>query len=95
MKANQLIDNVTTNLAESWMHIRAKFDGGKVINRCQSGSWEHRCMGAGLQQNIGREWGPGVWKKWHALLQIKFLQTQQNILQRKLVKKRNERPLRK
>ncbi len=62
-KGNQLIDNVTTNLAESWMHIRAKFDRGKVINRCQSGSWEHRCMGAGLQQNIGREWGPGVWKK--------------------------------
>ena len=30
-KADQLIDNVTTNLAESWMHIRCKFDGGKVI----------------------------------------------------------------
>ena len=45
-----------TNLAESWMYIRSKFDGGKVINRLQSGSWEHRCMGAGLQQNIGREW---------------------------------------
>ena len=25
-KASQLIDNVTTNLAESWMHIRTKFD---------------------------------------------------------------------
>ncbi len=62
-KTNQLIDNVTTNFAESWMHIRAKFDRGKVINRCQSGSWEHRCMKAGLQQNIGRKWGPGVWKK--------------------------------
>lgn len=52
-KASQLIDNVTTNLAESWMHIRSKFDGGKVINRSQSGSWEHHCMGAGLQQNMG------------------------------------------
>lgn len=41
-KAEQLIDNVTTNLAESWMHVRCKFDGGKVINRSQSGSWEHR-----------------------------------------------------
>ncbi len=48
-KANQLIDDVTTNLAESWMHIRAKFDRGKVVNRCQSGSWEHSCMGAGQQ----------------------------------------------
>ena len=62
-KANQLIDNVTTNLAESWMHIRTKFDGGKVVNRSQSGSWEHRCMGAGLQQNMGKEWGPGLWKE--------------------------------
>ncbi len=56
VKAVQLIDNVTTNLAESWMHVRTKFDGGKVINRSQSGSWEHRCMGAGLQHNMGKEW---------------------------------------
>ncbi len=62
-KAEQLIDNVTTNLAESWMHVRTKFDGGKVINRSQSGSWEHRCMGAGLQHNIGKEWGPATWKQ--------------------------------
>ncbi len=44
------------------MHIRAKFDGGKVINRSQSGSWEHRCMGARLRQNMGTEWGPQTWK---------------------------------
>ena len=62
-KASQLIDNVTTNLAESWMHMRSKYDGGKVINRSQSGSWEHRCMGAELQQNEGKEWGPGLWKE--------------------------------
>ena len=60
-KAEQLIDNVTTNLAESWMHVRTKFDGGKVINRSQSGSWEHRAMGAGLQHNEGKEWGPKAW----------------------------------
>ncbi len=52
-KASQLIGNETTNLEESWMHIRSKYDGGKVINRSQCGSWEHRCMGAGLQQNSG------------------------------------------
>ena len=62
-KASQLIDNVTTNLAESWMHIRTKFDGGKVVNRSQSGLWEHHCMGAGLQQNIGTNWGPSAWKE--------------------------------
>ena len=31
-KAPQLLGNFTTNLAESWMHIHMKFDGGKVIN---------------------------------------------------------------
>ena len=34
-KASQLLGNFTTNLAESLMHIRSKFDGGKVINRSQ------------------------------------------------------------
>ena len=62
-KAGQLIGNFTTNLAESWMHVRSKFDGGKVINRSQSGSWEHRCLGAGLRHNLGLEWGPSVYKR--------------------------------
>ena len=34
-KAHQLLGNFTTNLAESWMHISSKFDGGKVINQSQ------------------------------------------------------------
>ena len=62
-KAEQLLGNVTTNLAESWMNVRTKFDGGKVVNRSQSGSWEHRCMGAGLRQNIGRDWSPQAWRQ--------------------------------
>ena len=37
-KSERLIGNFTTNLAESWMAIRSKFDGGKVINRCGRGS---------------------------------------------------------
>ena len=45
------------------MHIRAKFDGGKVINRSQSGSWEARCSGAGLRANEGLEWGPKTWER--------------------------------
>ena len=61
-KSKQLIGNHTTNLAERWLHIRAKFDGGKVINWSQSGTWEHRCMGAGLCHNMGTEWGPQTWK---------------------------------
>ena len=35
-----------------------KFDGEKVINRSQSGSFEHRCMGADLRMNLGPNWGP-------------------------------------
>ena len=62
-KADKLVENVTTNLAESWMHVRAKFDGGKVVNRSQSGSWKHRYMGAGLEHNMGKEWGPTIWKE--------------------------------
>ena len=61
-KANKPLGNHTTNRAECWMHMKTKFDGRKVINRPQSGSWEHMCMGAGLRQNMGVEWGPQVWK---------------------------------
>ena len=61
-KAGKLIGNSTTNLAECWMHMRTKFDGGKVINRSQSGSFEHRCMGAGLRMNLGPSWGPTTWE---------------------------------
>ncbi len=28
--------------------MRSKFDGGKQVNRSQSGSWEAQCAGAGL-----------------------------------------------
>ena len=63
VKAKQLIGNFTTNLVEGWMQIRSKYDGGKVINRSQSGSWEHRCYGAGLQHNLGKSWGPPTWEK--------------------------------
>ena len=57
------IGNFTTNLAEGYMHIRSKFDGGKQINRSQSGSWEARCAGAALRVNEGPEWGPKCWEK--------------------------------
>ena len=45
------------------MHIRCKFDGGKQINRSQSGSWQAPCAGAGLQFNEGAAWGPPTWKQ--------------------------------
>lgn len=61
-KAGQLVGNFTINLAENWMSIRCKFDGGKVVNRSQSGSWEYRCMGAGLRMNLGPRWSPEAWE---------------------------------
>lgn len=38
------------------MSLVAKFSGGKQINRCQKGSYEHRCQGAGLHFQLGPEW---------------------------------------
>ena len=58
-----ILGNFTTNLAEGYMNIRCKFDGGKQINRSQSGSWEARCAGAALRVNEGPEWGPKCWEK--------------------------------
>jgi hypothetical protein len=43
------------------MAIRMRFDGGKVINRCNRGSWHHRCHGAALRLNEGETWSPLVW----------------------------------
>ena len=55
-KAAQLITNRTTNLSECFMSISAKMDGGKQINRIQSGSFEHRCMAVGLSMTLGPGW---------------------------------------
>jgi len=48
--AHKLIYNHTSNRAECYMAIRAKMDGGKRVNRIQSGSFEARCYAAGLRQ---------------------------------------------
>jgi len=55
--------NFTTNLAEGYMNVRSKFDGGKQINRSQRGAWKGRCAGAGLRINEGPAWGPAMWEK--------------------------------
>lgn len=47
-KSDRLIVNVTTNVAESWMHIRCKFDGGKMHNLCNRASWHAQCYGGAL-----------------------------------------------
>ena len=62
MLAPQLISNLTSNLAECYMGLRAICDGGKQYNRIQSGSFEHRCYAAGLQAQHGPQWGVKFWK---------------------------------
>lgn len=62
-KADRLIGCTTSNLAECWMSIRTKFDGGKMYNRCNRGSWHSRCYGGGLRMNLGPEWSPMVFKR--------------------------------
>ena len=51
--AEQLVDNQTSNLAECYMGMRSYFDGGKVYNRVQSGSFEGQCYAAGLRFQEG------------------------------------------
>ncbi|KAH3830252.1 hypothetical protein DPMN_103493 [Dreissena polymorpha] len=62
-KSKRLINNTITNLAECWMHMRTKFDGGKVYNLCNRGSWHTRCYGGCLRKNVGPQWSPTVWKQ--------------------------------
>ena len=53
----------TTNLAECWMSVRCKCDGGKNVFRSRHGSWNARGYGAGLRQLIGHNWSPITWRK--------------------------------
>ncbi|XP_077484482.1 uncharacterized protein LOC144094390 [Amblyomma americanum] len=55
-KADRLINDDTSNLAEALMSLVAKLCGGKQINRCQKGSYEHRCQAAGLSFQLGPQW---------------------------------------
>jgi hypothetical protein len=59
-KSDRLINNSTTNLAESWMHIRTKFDGGKVYNLCNRGSW-YNCTKIWSSNSFLSFWVPKTW----------------------------------
>jgi len=45
------------------MNIRCKFDGGKLYNRCNHGSWHSRYYGGALLKNVGVAWSPIIWHK--------------------------------
>ena len=61
--APALITNSTSNVAECFMGIHCKFDGGKVYNRNQRGSFHHRCYGAGLRFQFGPDWASQIWQQ--------------------------------
>lgn len=61
-KADRLILNVTTNSAEMYMHLVAKFIGGKQINRSQQGSYTFRCQAAALSHTYGPKWHSVAYK---------------------------------
>lgn len=63
MLAPQLISNETSNLAEIYMSIRCCFDGGKQYNCIQSGAFQYRFHGAGLQVQHGPEWPLSFWQE--------------------------------
>ena len=62
-KASQLIGNHTSNICENFMSVRGKMDGGKVFNRIQSGSFQHRSMAAALRLQLGPGWVSTVWER--------------------------------
>ena len=61
-KAEQLRNDATTNLAESYMSVVAKFIGEKQISRSKRGSYHARVHGASLAYNSGPKWHQLAWK---------------------------------
>ena len=52
-KSDRLLDNFTSNLAEKWISVRTKFDGGRLYQNCDRGSWLGRCYGGDLKDKFG------------------------------------------
>ena len=61
--ASQLVANKNINLAECYMNMRSKFDGGKFYNHIQRGGFQHLCYRAGQQSQIGSDWSSQVWSR--------------------------------
>ena len=62
-KADFLLTDVTTNLAENYMSVAAMFCGGKQISRSKQGSYHARIGGASLSYALGPKWHAYTWKK--------------------------------
>jgi hypothetical protein len=62
-KADLLKNDSTTNLAENYMSVAAKFIGGKQISRSKRWSYHARIHGASLSYSLGPKWHFMTWKK--------------------------------
>ncbi|XP_063221397.1 uncharacterized protein LOC134530485 isoform X1 [Bacillus rossius redtenbacheri] len=62
-KADRVAFNETTNEAERYMALVAKFTGGKRVNYTLQGSYHRRCHGAGLAHTLGASWHLSPWKR--------------------------------
>ena len=80
-KASHLISNSSTNLAECWMKIWQKFDGGKQVFRGKRGIFNHRSTGSLLRFMFGPQWSPQVWelctnKQAYTIFNYRYLERQ-------------------
>lgn len=62
-KADCLVYNTTTNIAENFMSLVAKFTGGKRVNYTKAGSYQRRVFGATQVHSRGPSWHLSPWKK--------------------------------
>lgn len=88
-KADSLVYNQTTNVAERYMGYVAKFTGGKRINFSTGGSFQRRCVGAGLAHSTGPSWHLSPWKRLQnrspgSVFKKKILSREKRNLKRKL-----------
>lgn len=61
-KAPRLLQNTTSNAAEYYMSLVAKFNSGKRINFTQRGSFQRRCHAAALRFQKGYSWESSPYK---------------------------------
>lgn len=61
-KADRLVFNNTTNIAENFISLVAKFTGGKRVNYTITGSYQRRVLGATQVHSKGPSWHLSPWK---------------------------------
>ncbi|XP_063240064.1 uncharacterized protein LOC134540920 [Bacillus rossius redtenbacheri] len=62
-KAPRLVENKTSNAAEFYMSLVAKFNAGKRLNFTQRGSFQRRCHAAALRFQKGHAWEISPFRK--------------------------------